>query len=390
MSCSGILVSYMEDLKVLYHKGKAGKIYSWRVWTEAADVVTEYGQIDGQKMIARRTVEVKNVGRSNETSLEKQAKLEAQSDHRVKLDRKYVDSIEKVHERKIDVMKAPTDGFEKTKKYVKYPADVQNKLDGNRSLAYWKDGRVVLMSRGRKFWDLPHITKQLEKIMPTDAMFDGELYKHGVSRQTIASWIKKYYKGTTEQIEFHVYDIPICDGEEKPWSDRRKDLDRLVQNDPEAEKEKIIRGMPGSENIIHVPTFEVQNEEQVMMCHAAFVEAGYEGAMIRNFKGTYDWGHRSKNLLKVKKFADDEFLLVGYKNGTGKNETTVTWICETKDGKQFSCEQNATYEERQQMLLDAESYMGKYLTVKYQGFSDDGIPQFVRGIAIRLEEDLDI
>lgn len=31
---------------VLYHEGRKGKLYSWRVWTEGAKIVTEYGQDD--------------------------------------------------------------------------------------------------------------------------------------------------------------------------------------------------------------------------------------------------------------------------------------------------------------------------------------------------------
>lgn len=370
------------NLNTLYHKGKGGAVYSWRVWTEGPDVVSEYGQVGGQKVTARRTCEAKNVGRSNATTPEQQAELEAKSDWQNKRDRKYHETVEAANTRKIAVMKAPTKGFKDTKKYAVYPLDVQPKLDGARCLAYWEGDRIVLLTRGQKEWNnLDHIKAQLAKIMPTDAMFDGELYFHGVKRQTIQKWITKKYPETA-QVEFHVYDIPVADGEEKPWSDRRLDLDRFVPGDPG-------KSHPDTPHIVKVLTLEVQSEEQVMLFQSGCIDGGFEGCMVRNRKGTYDWGHRSNNLLKVKTFDDAEFEVVGFKDGTGKNVGIVTWTCKTKEGKIFDCDPLGSYEERAEFFRNGNSYIGKLLTVKFQGVSNDGIPQFPKGVAFRLPEDMD-
>jgi DNA ligase-1 len=384
------------ELKTLYHKGKAGAIYQWRTWTEGAEKFTEYGQVGGQLTVAHETCTGKNIGRANETTPEKQAELEAYSEWQHKLDRKYHQSVEECEHRKIDVMKAPTDPWSVTKKYAQYPADVQPKLDGCRCLAYWDGDRVVLQSRGRKEWNLPHIVAELEKCLPLDGMWDGELYLHGKPFQTIQSWITKQ-QPSSKLIEFHVFDVPIAEGEEKKWEERRKDLERLVPG-------TWGKADPATPHIVKVITLEVENEEQVMAFQVTCLELGFEGCMLRNRRGMYNWGHRSCDLLKVKTFEDGEFKCIGYTDGDGKNVGVVTWICsldanapcigyvpgyKPKDGDgTFKADPLGKYEERIKLFQDGDKYVGRKLTVKYQEFYESGIPRFPKGKAFRDAKDL--
>lgn len=372
----------MEPLKTLYHLGKSGKVYSWRIWTEGSEIVSEAGTLLGEKIISRKIAESKNTGKTNATTPESQAEIEAKALWKHKIDRKYCDSIDKVKDKKISVMLAPNKSWHDTKKYAVFPGDIEIKYDGARCLAYWNENeRLVLLSRGGKEWNLPHIKNQLEKILPKDAMFDGELYYHGVSRQTIQKWVTKNYPETIK-IEYHVYDIPMADGEEKPWSERSIDLEKLVPGEP-------MKADPNTPNIVRVLVMEVNNEEEVLLFQEKAVEQGFEGAMFRNRKGMYDWGHRSKDLLKIKTFQDDEYEVIGYEDGTGKNVGIVKWICQTKDGKPFGVDPLGTYAERAELFKNADQYIGKLLTVKFQGYTDEGKPCFAKGVAFRLEEDMD-
>jgi len=380
------------SLPTLYRQSSTGAMLQWRIWTEGNEIVMEAGQIGGKLVQHRRSCEAKNIGKANETSPESQAEAEAFSEWKHKVDHKYVDSLDKVGvARKIEVMLAPNEKFidtdkpkKSTNKYVQYPADVQPKLDGARCLAYWKEDRVILMTRGLKEWQAPHIKAQLEKVMPRDAMFDGEMYYHGVKRQTIQKWLSNNY-AESAKLEFHIYDIPMCDGEEdRMWSQRRLDLERLVPGTP-------MKADPGTPHLVKVLTLEVQSEDQVMAFEEKCVETGkFEGCMVRNKKGLYQPGVRSKNLLKVKRFEDDEFVIVGYKQGEGGHTGCVIWECVTKEGKRFHVVPNGGLDERIELFLEAEKHIGRLLTVKFQGYSLEGKPQIAKGIAFRLEEDRDV
>jgi DNA ligase-1 len=117
--------------------------------------------------------------------------------------------------------------------------------------------------------------------------------------------------------------------------------------------------------------------------HAEMVRAEYEGTIIRNAEGLYRCDYRSADLQKYKDFIDEEFEIIGGKEGIGKDEGAVTFICLTEEGKPFDCRPRGTYEQRQEWWKKLGSLLGKKLTVRYQTRSDDNIPIFPVGIAIR-------
>ena len=383
------------ELQTLYRRGASGKPLQWRIWSEGADIFIEHGQVGGKLQISRNRAEGKNIGRSNETTPEQQADAEILAEWNHQTDLKYKTSLEDVNNFQIDAMLAPNDKWidklnpkKSTNKYAVYPCDIQPKFDGARCLAFWQDGRIVLMTRGRKEWSaVPHIIEQLEKILPDDGtIFDGELYFHGVKRQRIQKWITKHTP-ESRKINLLVYDIPMCAGEEKLWDERRKDLERLIPGMPG-------KGAEGTPNIIRSITMEVKNGDEVMAFHDTCVDHGYEGAMVRNRKGRYAWGQRPKDLLKVKAFEDAEFVVIGCKQATGDHEGCVIWRCVTGKGQgsengggEFWVVPNGSLEERREWFRNAESFYGKELTVKFQGYSEDGLPQIAKGIAFRLPED---
>jgi ATP-dependent DNA ligase len=285
----------------LYHKAKGGDLRQWEVWTEGADIVTRYGTVGGKLQVSRKTAEAKNVGRSNETSPEQQAVLEAKALHKHKLDRKYSLTPEEAQEQLPLPMLAH--GFKGTKrKNFSYPGHTQPKLDGVRCLAQRDDdGRVVLTSRQGKPWDIPIIAGQLDKWLPDEMVLDGELYVHGESCQRITSWAKsanprgKSYKEESSGLVYHVYDMPIIDGNDTlTWKERAEEL-------------YLSKYRKVGNNITRVPVVPVKNEEDVWSEHGLHIHHGYEGAILRGLEGTYRWGYRSEFLLKVKEFQDAEF-----------------------------------------------------------------------------------
>lgn len=364
----------MDKLPVLYHKGRTGAIYQWTIWTEGSEIVTEYGQVGGKMQIARKKAESKNVGRSNETTPEQQAESEARAEWKFNVDRKYSETIESSKEQLLAPMLAPTDSFEKTKKYVKYPCDVQPKLDGMRCLAYWEDARIVLLSRGQKEYNLPHIASAVASFLPKDWMLDGELYIHGETFQEITRLVKKYRKNETEKVQYHVYDCPVSeDTRGFKWVKRQYQMQELLN--------PVILNAEFPVQI--VKSWEAMYESTILGLQAGFIKAGYEGAIVRLWDGVYEWGYRSKSLLKVKTFDDAEWPIVGFSNGRGKNETTVKWTCALPDGRTFDCAPTGKREDRERMLAEGEQHIGKMLKVKYFGLTDDGIPRFPIGLAFR-------
>lgn len=364
----------MNTFPMLYHKGKAGAIFSWRVWADKDEIFTEHGQIDGKKQIASKSAAPKNVGRANATSSIEQAEKEAASMWTFKKERKYSETIEGAKVTLSLPMLAHK--FDDHRKKVTFPCDVQPKLDGYRCIARWEDGEVRLFSRSGKSFVLPHIAKELEPILPQGTELDGELYLTGVSFQTLGSWIKKQ-QPESEKIEYHCYDMPMSNNDDTlSWKER--DLERALFFAP--------RRSPGK--VHFVETHTVQTEVELLELVATFVSDGMEGGIVRLHDGKYQYGYRSHELLKVKNFEDAEFKLVDWTSGTGKFADCCIWICETADGKRFNAVPKGTLEFKRQLLKEAQSYMGEMLKVQFFGKSNDGIPRFSVGLGVRISEDI--
>jgi DNA ligase-1 len=131
-----------------------------------------------------------------------------------------------------------------------------------------------------------------------------------------------------------------------------------------------------------VPTHRCGSEAEMKTQHGIFVQQGYEGIMLRASKGLYK-NVRSVDLLKYKEFFDDEYEVVGFKEGEGGEKGCVLWTCKTEKGTTFHCRPRGTREDRTELFQKGASYIGKKLTVRFQELTDDGIPRFPVGIAFR-------
>lgn len=361
---------------ILYHEGKAKKLYSWRVWCEGEFICTEYGTVDGEKTQTRKEAKPKNVGKSNATSPEQQAQIEAQAMWTHKLERKYRQTPDAARETIFLPMLAYD--RKKIKKPLPYPVDTQPKLNGVRCLAFWKDGSIFLMSRSGKEYSVAHISGALERMLPEGWVLDGELYVHGMALQDIVARAKKHRPGSdgSIQIKYRVYDMFHGNDLTVPWDGRSNQIDLFFE-------------MGGTEHfpnayVVKLDSDLVNNEEELTAKLLEYETQGYEGAIIRLHKGLYKLGHRSRDLLKLKSFKDQEFRIVGYTEAKGNDKGTVVWSCVTKDGREFGVRPMGTREQRAEWFQNGDKYIGSLLTVKYQELTKDGIPHGgITGIAIR-------
>jgi ATP-dependent DNA ligase len=137
------------------------------------------------------------------------------------------------------------------------------------------------------------------------------------------------------------------------------------------------------ESITFVETILAEDEAAMKIMHDTYVHQGHEGVIIRNMDGVYKLKDRSVDLQKYKDFKDDEYEITGYKEAEGNDAGTVVWECVTPEGKNFSVRPKGSREERTQWLKDADKIVGKQLTVRYQELSDERVPRFPSGVAIR-------
>ena len=364
-----------KKLPILFHEARTGKLHSWQIWTEGADMVEEYGTVDGKKTTSRRTCKGKNIGKKNETTPVEQATKEAAAKHEKKLEKKY--SLDPTAAKKVVFLPMLASDYRKIKKELKFSVDTQPKLDGNRCTAFWEDNELKLMTRGGKFWNVAHISAEVAKFLPPGSVLDGELYIHKMPLQDISALAKKHrevgdgeYPTGSIALEYWVYDGFHADCTSDPWWKRKHDLEKLF---------KKVK----SKKIKMVETDTADNKTELKALLDEYEKRGFEGAIIRKEEGPYQLGHRSRDLLKWKKFLDKEFKIIGFKEAEGEDRGTVVWVCETKEENEFTVRPKGTRAQRRKWFENAKEYMGQKLTVKFQAWTKDKIPQFPVGINIR-------
>lgn len=248
-----------------------------------------------------------------------------------------------------------------TKTPIKFPVYLQPKLDGIRCLVYKNGGKLVFQSRsGLIFQSFPHLEEMLLPVFREGMILDGELYNHELEFPEISGMVRKLHHPDLSRVQYHVYD--------------------LIQPGTFEERLDTLRTIGlEMDNIFLTETIEAHSMDEIEDYHTNCVERGYEGIMIRTPGGKYKQ-NRSKDLLKYKHFKTEEFKVVGHT--VGKHDIPV-FECET-NGKTFGVMMKSTRDSKQEMLTHVEDYYGKWLTVKYQELSQDGIPRFPVGIDFRM------
>jgi len=370
----------MKKLPTLYHKSKSGAIYSWNVYSKGDTIFSDTGQVDGLRVPSSKVATPKNAGKVNATTAEEQAEKEALAMWQHKVSRKYSESIEDA--KTLDFQPMLAKKFEDHKKKVSYPVSVQKKYNGVRGLGVAQDdGSVILSTRGARTWDsVPHINLELSKILKPGQVIDGEIYiketkENGITFQKLMSLVKRAQPGT-EQLEYHCYDLITDDA--KPWSERQKDLEQLFANNPNLKHVKLVE------------THVANSEDAIYDLHSQFVANEFEGAMVRCPEAPYCFNYRTDKLLKVKAMQDAEFKVVSVHAGLGKFDKAAIFDLVTPEGREFKAIPKVDQETKEQMLRDADKYIGKMATVQFFSLSDLNVPIFPVLLGFRDEKDLDV
>ena len=385
-------------LPTLYKKTTIGKTQTWEIEVSGNKFRTISGQADGKKITNNWTVcQGKNVGKKNATTGEEQALKEAEAKHKKKLEAGYHLNLKNISKKRFYEPMLAQD-FKNKNRQSEVMADLQQvdggtvgtvfsqpKLDGIRCIAM----REGLFTRtGKEITAVPHISEALEsffKLYP-NAVLDGELYNHAykddfnkiihlVRKQNLTD---EHLAESAEMIQYHIYDAPVI-GNGK-WAMTEKDLysDRTSKLDASF----VNLGLEKEDCLVIVPTVEIHGREQLDRCYEDYIEAGYEGQMVR-LDGPYE-NKRSPKLLKRKEFVDEEYKILGYEEGEGNRAGTVKHFkFKNKDGKEFNSYVKGSFSYLTKLLEIADTLIGKDATIKYFNLTPDGVPRFPYVIAIR-------
>jgi DNA ligase-1 len=241
------------------------------------------------------------------------------------------------------------------------------KLDGVRCICRKENDIVTFFSRsGKEFLTLGNLENEILKI-PGNFILDGEICMVDKDGNEDFQGIMKQIRKKDHQIKkpkFFVFDYLTLE-----QFDNQTGITPLTFR-----LELGKNSLPGNINsdmLEFLPQEQLTTEEQFTEMAKEAEEAGFEGIMVRKNVG-YE-GKRSHNLLKVKKFHDSEYTVLG---------TTNAFIRWTENGKQVEreCLSNITIEhkgckvnvgsgfskEQREMYFESpQDIIGKTVTIQY-------------------------
>lgn len=264
------------------------------------------------------------------------------------------------------------------------------KLDGARTVAYLPRNpkkEVVLYSRTGKIWhNFESIRRALDRwnkverqYRPDDIWLDGEVVCRvdgKINFQALQENLHRQESNESGLLEYVVFDQLIGKWEQPKtnFHDRLELATGFIKNQ--------LR------NVDVVEQEAVQNPTmaQLQEASARFVQAGYEGAMLRRADSPGKL-KRSKNLLKIKSFKDAEATIVGVVEGNGKLEGMLgTLECRTAAGVEF--EIGTGFNDAERTKLWKMKLVGKHVNYKYFELTNDGVPRFPVFRGLRHVDDI--
>lgn len=353
-------MSLLDFPSVTLYKQGAQHIQEWSIYVLDEIIYIEHGIHHGKMQIKSETVPRGKGGRS----LHQQIVSRVNSRVAKQRLQGYKDTVEEAKQGPSNVMGLPqpmlAQPIGKVKNVDISKAWVQYKYDGNRCLITRQKAQTLAYSRrGKPIENIEHILDGIQ--LQEGETIDGELYAHGATLQEIVSWVRVKQPGTL-RVKFHAYD----------YVSPAKYIERLT----------CLRSIQMAANAEVVPTKHMSEINDLTTYFNEAREQGYEGLILRVGNAGYEVNKRSKSLLKMKKFYDQEFEVLGI-NLSEQDVPIVECACQ---GGFFKVVAPGSYDEKRKIFENREKYIGSYLTVEFSGLTADKIP--FHPVAIRFRSDI--
>jgi len=381
----------MKSFPTLFKRTSKNQIQQWTIIAENGSYHTEEGIVDGKISVnSPHFCERKNIGKKNETTAQQQAEVEAESKWEKKLKTGYAKSISEIDN---VLFKKPMKGY-KWKEYsdkVIFPVYVQDKLNGVR---YQAEQDASRSTGGEVFHTTPHIRKALEPIFKAfpNIFIDGEAFNFSMREhlnrlvELVSVVIQpkdltpELLSDSEKIVQFHVFDAYGFDDitEDTPWIYRYKALEKLIKK--------------FAPKYVHILPYKVISNISDLLTELEKNAASKgEGLMIR-------WGDcprkegKSKYMLKMKHFDDDEFEIVdieeGNANWAGCAKAVICKLHKPSTRGETTFRSNIKGDENwlRKLFQNKSKYIGEMATVEYQHYSEYNVPQLPYVLAIRNYE----
>jgi len=235
---------------------------------------------------------------------------------------------------------------------------VSEKYDGVR--AYW-DGRQLLSRQGNIIRAPAWFTDVL-----SETPMDGELWIARGQFERLSGIVRRHSPDPDDwrEIKYMVFDLP---GNKQIFDHRLQAIKQLIVE-------------INSPHIQAVAQRKIASRARLMRELDEVVSQQGEGLMLRRGASLYA-GKRNEDLLKLKKYADAEAVVIEHLPGKGKFTGMLgSLLVETADRRRFRIGTGFSHLDRQN-----PPPIGALITYQYFGLTNTGLPRFASYLRVRMQ-----
>ena len=182
------------------------------------------------------------------------------------------------------------------------------KFDGYRVLGFVDRGKVHLRSRGGQAYEerYPEVMRGLAAEPVERAVFDGEVVALGPDGRMSFQRLQNRSSAPDTVLRYYAFDLLYLDGFD-------------LRDVPLSERKSLLHAVLAP---IHGVEYVTSFDDGMALFRAAQVNE-LEGIVAKKRDSVYEAGKRVRTWLKVKTSQSDEFVIVGYTEGSGRRNETL-------------------------------------------------------------------
>ena len=252
---------------------------------------------------------------------------------------------------------------------------VEPKLDGIRCFSIVSGSTVSMYARSGKaitnFGET--IAKELQKL--PDGCYDGELMGEDFTALMRQAYRKDNVDVTSTYLGLFDY-VPM-----REWTS--KETKMTCKERHEALLDILCESSADLSLIQPVERDYVEaNYDTIKQCHDEYVNAGFEGAMVKLVNAPYKFG-RGPEVMKLKAFHDVDLKIEEVLEGTGKHAGKLGSVKVTYNGVEVQVGSGFSDTLRENIWQDKDNFIGRMIEVRYQEVTPDGSLRFPTFVCFR-------
>ncbi len=281
-----------------------------------------------------------------------------------------------------------------------YPAVAQPKINGLRSTCskfietigegLFKDERVSFCFSSREGirYVLNHLSDILRKHyydFDDNINLDGELYIPEYPLNSINSAVPyttqsgniSSSNSNTKKVQYWMFDlaIPIDSQIERLnklllLGKQFKNIIKVLPENPKEAMDVAKSHLKAGDIFIFIVNGTIINsDEEFIYYKDKCIEAGFEGAVLRDLEAEYAFGQRPRTMMKLKKFKNTECRIIdiiGEFNDSVLDPSTIKFVLKNDiNDETFECTPIADHNTRLHLFLNKSEYIGKLATIRF-------------------------